>query len=346
MAQGSLQQNVNLKKVGGTATDTGFGNSSGGTQRVVLASNQTVPVSASTALSVKRVDDTGNTISVTALGLYGTIDCDDGVNTVFITVSGTYTGKLYIEGTGTGAAYYVIPNGMQNVATGKFVTYIDGEVGTYRVNTAGIATLRLTAKTPITGTATVIMRGSTAVKNVGIDTEVTLNPASVGTIQKNDVGGEQMVFDKTSNQVLDNILLQLKEMNYKNPGSVRELDQRGREIVAVTASPENQDSVVTTISNSTTETAILQLGDPNAFVDIIAIWAVNTSASTVCKIELRDSLGGKLRGVIQTVGGQSTNDLPLGGMLLTQKVRGGAWTAKCGTATTDIIITVLYAIRK
>ena len=163
----------------------------------------------------------------------------------------------------------------------------------------------------------------------------------------NDTAG--LVSDTTNKTILEQILAVLSAQaasqgitDFSNPNAFRQLDNQKREVVTMGAQRGFLYSQTTTISASTAETTIVN-GDPNgASLDIYAILVTNTSASTVCRVDIRDSTGGVIRAQIQSVGGTPTNGFSLGGWLLPQINPGGNWTATCGTSTTDIRITVLY----
>jgi len=97
---------------------------------------------------------------------------------------------------------------------------------------------------------------------------------------------------------------------------------------------------------TTTENTIITAGDANTFNDVVAIIAVNTSA-TATRVDIRDQLstvtspaGGAVKPLYVPAG--DMRGLSLGGVLIKQTNAGQAWTATLGTAVTDIRIWALY----
>jgi hypothetical protein len=127
-------------------------------------------------------------------------------------------------------------------------------------------------------------------------------------------------------------------------------DKFGRQIVVTQTVRELVDNQATTITNVATEQTIIAAGAADTFNDLIAIIAVNTSA-TATRVDIRDQLssvttpaGGAVMPIYLPAG--DTRGISLGGVIIPQTNRGQLWTAQCSVAVTDVRIWALYAVNK
>ncbi|SRR6266481_2740355 len=122
-------------------------------------------------------------------------------------------------------------------------------------------------------------------------------------------------------------------------------DVFGRQVILPHTIRELTADQATTFT-TTTEATIITAGDSNTFNDVVAIIAVNTSA-TATRIDIRDQLstvtspaGGAVKPLYIPAG--DMRGLALGGVLIKQTNAGQAWTVTLGTAVTDVRIWALY----
>lgn len=180
---------------------------------------------------------------------------------------------------------------------------------------------------------------------VAIDTALVigLHPSSSPTLEPVAGGQRELNADKDVKGLLEQLVTLVQAQNDNLVVSpTRQFDNLKREIFTMGNPRGMLFTQTTTISASTSETTIVNGLDPGLSYDIYAILVTNTSASTVCRVDIRDTTGGTIRAQIQSVGGTPTNGFSLGGWLLPQLAKGGNWTATCSTSTMDIRITVLY----
>lgn len=163
----AANQSVNNAQIAGTATAVNTGNSSAGTQRVVIATDQpafsvnnaVVDVAPSTVNIT--VVDSGSTSTVSSNGqalVTGTPTANSfasftlaGIETVRVQVSGTWTGTLASEmSMDSGTTWSIVGLHQGAFTAGSFTSNLIGGC-----NVAGATNFRMRATATITGTATV-----------------------------------------------------------------------------------------------------------------------------------------------------------------------------------------------
>lgn len=114
-------------------------------------------------------------------------------------------------------------------------------------------------------------------------------------------------------------------------------DKYGRPVVALGAPVDLvlDGSAVPLILTTTTETTLDAAGGAGVFHDLVAIWAVNTSA-TGTRVDIRDATAGSVKFPLYVPAGD------MRGVVLTrpkyQAAANNNWTAQLGTAVTDVRI--------
>lgn len=220
-------------------------------------------------------------------------------------------------------------------------------------------------------------------KNVGAATTTTLNiNTAYGTIPAttqlnnapqalNEIGGtaltagqktgalsipvvlptdtEALTRDNSAGGTLEEILLEIQAQNESNgvdshnTNRDRILNGNLLEVVGIANTRDRIKTKLLTLSATTAETTLIP-GDQNVYNDVLAIVAINTSASTSTRIDIRDDLGGAVIIPLMSIGGSTPVGFSLGGVAIPQTTRGATWTAQCATSTTDVRLLVIYSI--
>lgn len=129
------------------------------------------------------------------------------------------------------------------------------------------------------------------------------------------------------------------------PQNQNTLDPQYGRIVAVQGTSVDKIKTANiTISASTTETTLF-IAPSGSFAHLRSIIISNTSASTACRIDLRDTTAGTVIHTFQTVGGAPSVGISGGGsVVIPHTVRGGSWTITCSASTTDIRVSATFEI--
>lgn len=122
-------------------------------------------------------------------------------------------------------------------------------------------------------------------------------------------------------------------------------DKFGRPVVLQTTIRDLIGTQTTTISASTSETTIVTAA-ASTFNDLLLLIVSNTSASTVTRIDFRDTTAGSVLFSLISNGGQNPVGFNVGGVGIPQTSVNTNWTAQCATSTTDIRIYAVFAKNK
>ena len=161
--------------------------------------------------------------------------------------------------------------------------------------------------------------------------------------------GDMQTSDSEVGAVLQEILLEIQARNESegvdssNTNRDRILNGNLLEVVGIANTRDRIKTKLLTLSATTAETTLIP-GDQNVYNDVLAIVAINTSASTSTRIDIRDDTGGAVIIPLMSIGGSTPVGFSLGGVAIPQTTRGATWTAQCATSTTDVRLLVIYSI--
>ena len=172
---------------------------------------------------------------------------------------------------------------------------------------------------------------------------------SIPVVLPTDTAG--LVQDQTNRGLLEQILSVLTAQaaaqgvsDLSNPNIRRVLDNNQQEVVTLIADRSRTGKASVTLTASTTETTLIN-GDPQNYLDLVMVAVTNTSASTICRVDLRDTTGGTIVKSWNTVGGTPDQGFSLVGVAVPQTTKGNNWTVQCSASTTDVRVFALYALR-
>ena len=189
-------QTVSVALIGGTAPAMNTGVRAAGVQRVTVATDDLVPVTAND-LTASGSITTQNLVpgGVATAGSAVEIALN-GQNTLGVQVTGTYTGALSFQGTMDGSTWVTVGSsiimGANGVATS---TIASAAQSTYQIPVAGYAKGRITGLAAMTGTAVVTLRATLAASVVqlgpssaGLGSVSVSSAPAAGTNLSNDIG--------------------------------------------------------------------------------------------------------------------------------------------------------------
>lgn len=360
ISAGRLWTSSNIDQWMGSTAPTVGSKTSANSIPVVIASDQSaVTVTQGTAAAITagwpvimgELGDTTGTLTTATQTNSITTGNIDGYPTVLVSLSGVYAGAsgVFELSDDSGTTWFPVSGARMDtgIIEGSY-TSLTNTNRSWVVTVAGADQFRVRSTSVTGGTVTVRMSVTSAPTNMVGSVQIgsPFQSGSVGTVETLATGYQELVSDKTVKSLLENLTVLVQAQNdalsIGGANTFRQLDNQKREVVTLASVRGALKSTTTTITASTAETTIIPATDPGISNDVYAILITNTSASTVCRVDIRDATAGTVRIQIQTVGGTPTNGVSLGGMFLTQSMPGQNWTATCGTSTTDIRITVLY----
>jgi hypothetical protein len=138
------------------------------------------------------------------------------------------------------------------------------------------------------------------------------------------------------------VLLQILDAINNLPTKQNQLDSQYSRTVAVQGTVV--ENIVTATLTVTASTALTTLFTPllNQKAHLRSIVITNTSASTVCRVDLSD---GVKTYTFNTVGGTPSSGISgSGSIIYPASMAGSAWTITCGTSTTDIRVNATFEL--
>lgn len=195
------------------------------------------------------------------------------------------------------------------------------------------------------GGATISQGHGTAATAIRVElpTDGTGTVGIVGTVTVDDLAAAPTGSTVPANAQYQGIIAQTSLPSAATAGNLTGSfgDKFGRTVVVGGTIRDLIGTQTTTISASTSETTIVTAA-ASTFNDIKAIIVTNTSASTITRIDFRDTTAGTVLFSLESVGGQQPTGFNLGDSRLPQTSVNTNWTAQCATLTTDIRILVVY----
>lgn len=314
----------NLAEVGGTAVDVGAGNSSPGTLRTVLATNQpalaitaaALPLPAGAATSA--LQPTAAAQGSTTLGQTGTL-----AEAAVVSGDQAYTA-------GQTSPLTLTPSGRLRVGLSSAGGVVPGTAGTASDLIGGIYQSAPAAATD--GQQRALQQ--TAAGNLKVDGSSVVQPVDGGTASGVAIANPPVTVGGRAATTNPAVVADGQVANVM-------LSKHGK-VVTIDGAPRDlKGSQKTSISNSTAEATIITAGAAGVFNDLYGLIFANTGASTT-KVDIRDATGGTIITTFEVPTLETRGIMLPAGSALSQTTAANNWTAQCTTATTALEVTALY----
>lgn len=369
---------TNLAQMGGAALAMNTGVRSAGTQRVTLATDDSlavtnagtfaVQINGAALTSLQLIDDavsgSGFNISqingVTPLMNNGAV----GTGSLRVTIANDSTGVLATVSTvttlttltGGGVASGSADSNNPVKVGGKYnstlPTFTDGQRADLQLSSRGL--LRNDMVVPNTSA------GVDASNQVVFSTPTSTTTAPIGAACyiNNGTNWDRLRGDTTAgvwaqgpsasgSTVAGNPILNGGRAATANPTAVADgqavramYDKLGK-AVAVGSVRVLKGKQKTTITSSTAETTIVMAGASGVFQDLYGLIISNTSASA-CNVTIKDATSGTTQAIIAVPAGETRGFMLTDSSAMIQTTAANNWTATCGTSVASIEITALF----